>query len=157
MAASYVQSSPTASDERIRNTLRREIDRAINIDRSTTRPQLHTDSGVKLCQIDAIMSRDSGKHRRVAAEDALSLAWALGDRAVNALLAVIAYGSARSVNETVEDCPRESAVAALGALSTFMGAAADGRIDHTEERSATEAVDLIISELSPFSSAGRRA
>lgn len=155
MSGSSARTALAASDERIRNALRREIDRALNIDRLTTRAALAADSGVNIHTIDSITSRDTAKHRRIAAEDALSLAWALGERAVNALLSVIAYGSARSVDDMVEDCPRDSAVTALGAMATFMAAAADGRIDHTEERPATEAVDLIIAELSPFSSAGR--
>lgn len=155
--ANSAQSSAVASDERIRNALRKEYQRAVNIDRSTTRAQLAADSGVCVHTIDGIMSQDKAKNRRVRAEDALSIAWALGERAVNSLLAVIAYKGAVPLDAEDSDCPLDSAVASMSALSVFMSAAADRRIDHTEERQATEAADLIIAELTPFSSAGKRA
>lgn len=122
-----------------------------------TRAELAETSGVNVHTIDSIKSTDPAKHRSIHASIALSLAWALGERAVNAVLATIAYGNAQSLDDTDADCPRESAVTALGAMATFMAAAADGRIDHTEERPATEACDIIIAELMPFSSVGKRA
>lgn len=152
-----VRSALVASDERIRNALRREIDRAVNIDRDFTRAELAEISGVNIHTIDSITTRDVAKHRRIATEDALSLAYVIGERAVNALLAVISYKGARPADEVEEDCPLDSAVAAMSSLSVFMQAASDRRIDHTEERAATEAADLIIAELIPFSSAGKRA
>lgn len=157
MSGASVQNGPTASDERIRNVLRREIDRAINIDRTLSRAELAEASGVNVHTIDSIKSTDTAKHRSIHASVAFSLAWAMGERAVNALLSVIAFGNARSLDEAEADCPLDSAVTAMGALSRFMGAAADRRIDHMEERDATEACDIIIAELMPFSSAGKRA
>lgn len=157
MPVQSARTSPTASDERIRNVMRREISRAISIERSTTRAQLAEDSGVNIHNIDAILSQDRAKHRRVACEDALSLAWVLGERAVNALLAVIAYSRARPTSDVEEDCPLEAGCNSMDALGRFMRAAADRRIDHLEAPDATEAVDTIIAELAPFSSAGKRS
>lgn len=151
-----VQSCPAIPNERFRNALRIHIDRAVNISRTTTRTQLAADSGVNVYQIDAITSRDPAKHRRVAMEDGMSLAYVLGPDAMRSLLAVFGW-TGRPIDEADEDCPRESAVASLTALSVFMSCAADGRIDHVEQPKATEAVDTIIAELVPFSSAGRKA
>lgn len=145
------------SDERIRNVLRREIDRAINVDRDTTRAQLAEDSGVNIHTIDSITTRDVAKHRRIAIEDAFSLAYVLGERTVNALLSTIAYRGAHPANEADEDCPLDSAVVAMHNLTRFMDAAKDRRIDHQEEPNATAAVDMVIAELTPWSSAGKSA
>lgn len=152
-----VPSAPVASDERIRNELRKAYQRAVNIERSTTRAHLATDSGVGIHTLDSIMSQDKAKQRRIAAEDALSIAWALGERAVNALLSAIAYQGARSADEAEEDCPLDSAVTAMHQLTRFMDAAKDRRIDHVEAPGATEAVDMVIAELAPWSSAGKTA
>ena len=88
---------------------------------------------------------------------ALSLAMVLGENAVNAILGVISYKGAVPLDNAPADCPLDSAVAVMSSLSVFMRAASDRRIDHTEERAATEAADLIIAEMVPFSSAGKRA
>lgn len=87
---------------------------------------------------------------------ALSLAVVLGEPAVNAILGVIGYKGAVALDSAPIDCPLDSAVAAMAGLSVFMQAASDRRIDHVEEAAATQAADLIIAEMVPFSSAGRR-
>ena len=145
------------SDERIRNVLRREIDRAINVDRDTTRAQLEADSGVNIHTIDSITTRDAAKHRSIKIADAFSIAYVLGERTVNALLSTIAYKGAVPLDAEDADCPLDSAVASMSALSVFMSAAADRRIDHTEAAAATQAADMIIAEMIPFSSAGKQA
>ncbi len=147
--------APAVSDERIRNALRTEISRAITLDHSWTRTALADAAGVNLATIDGILTRDVAKHRRIKADAAFSLAWVLGERAVNALIAAIGFGGARPLDAD-EDCPLDSAVKASAALSVFLTAAADRRIDHVEERMATEAADMIVAELAPFTSAGRK-
>ncbi len=156
MTTTSVRTPPTLPDERIRNTLRREIDRAINLDRSTTRAQLAVDSGVNIHSIDAILTHDKAKHRRIASEDALSLVWALGDRAVQAYVALIGY-SARRHDEPDDQQPMMIAASAMAHLSTIATAAADGRIDHTEAPLCREAADCLIATVLPLSSAGVRA
>ena len=89
------QSGAILSDERIRDTLRRQIDRAYSVDRSFTRATLAAETGVNVYTLDAIMSRDPAKKRRVTMEDAFSIASVLGDRAVNSLLALIGYAGRR--------------------------------------------------------------
>jgi len=149
------QSGPIVSDERIRDTLRRQIDRAYTIDRSFTRASLASETGVNVYTLDAIMSRDPAKQRRVTMEDAFSIASVLGDRAVNALLALMGYAG-RRLDDPDAMQPMLIAATAMAHLSTIATAAADGRIDHTEQPGCQEAADMIIATVLPMSSAGRQ-
>ena len=147
-----VQSAPIISDEMVREVLRKEIDRAY-VGKLTSRAKLAEDSGVNVYQIDQIMSRQPEKQRRVAMGDALSIAWALGEHAANALIAMIGY-AARPLEDGEEMQPMLMAATALSDLSIITTAAADGRIDHTEMPACREAADHIIATLIPLSSAG---
>lgn len=152
------QSEPIVSDATIRETLRRQIHRAINMPpRSFTRPTLAKESGVNVHTIDAILSRDSGKHRRVALADALSIAAVLGEGAVNALLADIGYGGAKELDEADDAHPMHDMVKAMGALNVFAQAAVDDRIDHTEAEAVRDASDTLIATFLPYSSHGDAA
>jgi hypothetical protein len=148
------QNGPVVSDERIRNTLRRQIDRGYNIDREWTRATLSSESGVGVHTIDSIMSHDPAKHRRIAMEDALSLASVLGERAVNSVLALIGY-TGRRLDDPDTLQPMMMVATAMGHLSTIATAAADNIIDHTERPSCQEAADMIIATVLPMSSAGQ--
>lgn len=147
---------PTISDERIRNVLRKHIEIAIKARKTTSRPELSNDSGVALHHIDAIMSSDPAKHRRVATEDALSLAHALGPQAVKALLALFGW-TGHPVDEPDEMQPMLLAATAMHHIATIATAAADGRIDHLEAPACREASDLIIATVLPLSSMAQRA
>lgn len=149
------QTGSLTSDERIRNVLRRHIQKAYDV-RAFTRATLADESGVNVHQIDQIVSRDAAKQRRVAAEDALNLAYTLGDAAVNAVLAEIRY-SARRTSEVEAMAPMLIAATAMQGLSVIASAAADGRIDHLEEPLCRDAADLIIATVKPLSSLGDRA
>lgn len=107
-------------------------------------------SGIKPRRIKAYRVEDKEPPLSVA----LSIAVVIGKPAVTAIMATIGY-SAAPTDEIEADCPLESAVAAMQALGTFMGFAADRRIDHTEEAPATAAADIIIAEFLPFSSQAR--
>lgn len=148
------QNGPTVSDTRLRDALRRQIDRAINIDHDFTREQLAEDSGVNIYTIDAIMSRDVAKHRRIKLDDAMSLAWVIGDRAVNALVAVIGFIARRADEPGTVSCAQIVADG-LADFSIIAAAAADGRIDHTEVEPCRRAADHLIATVLPLSSAGR--
>lgn len=87
---------------------------------------------------------------------ALSIAVVLGTPAVAAIMATIGY-TATPTEEAEADCPLDSAVTAMHALSEFMGYAADRRINHVEKAPATAAADIIIAEFLPFSSQGAAA
>jgi len=150
-----VQNGAITSDERIRNVLRRHIKRAYD-NRDFTRLSLATESRVNVHTIDAIVSRDASKQRRVACEDALCIAYALGEEAVSALLATIQY-AARPLDDGDAMQPMLVAATAMQHLSTIATAAADGRIDHTEAPACREAADLIIATVLPLSSAGGAA
>ena len=109
-------------------------------------------SGIKPRRIKAYRVEDKEPPLSVA----LSIAVVIGKPAVASIMATIGY-SAAPTDELDADCPLESAVTAMQALGTFMGYAADRRIDHTEEAPATAAADIIIAEFLPFSSQGRAA
>ncbi|QUT07949.1 hypothetical protein KFK14_11475 [Sphingobium phenoxybenzoativorans] len=141
------------SDERVREELRSEIDRAINIERSTTRADLARKSGVNVHQIDQLLTRIPEKQRRVALADALSIAWALGERAVNALTATIGY-QASAIEEDHEMRPMMIVATAMKHLAVITDAAADDRIDHVERPNTTEAADMLIATVWPLSSHG---
>jgi len=149
------QTSPIVSDERIRNTLRERIHRAIHVERRFTRETLASDSGVALHFIDSIISRDKAKHRRVATEDALSLAYCLGDGAINALLSLFGYGSAQPIDTPEPSRPMMIVAGAMKELAIIGEAAADDRIDHTEQAPVALAADHLIALVTPLSSAGR--
>lgn len=148
---------PIVSDERLRNVLRRQIDRAINIDHDFTRQTLSDDSGVSVAGIDSILTHDVAKQRRLKMEDAFSLAFVLGDRAVNALLGTIHYTGAHRASDPAQPDLSHIVCDGLRDFSIIAAALADGRIDHTEERPTTEAADHLIATVMPLSSAGRAA
>lgn len=150
-----VQSSPVVSDAMLREPLRLELDRAINIERRYTRKQLAETSGVNIHTIDATLSRDPAKQRRVALEDAVSLAWVLGERAINAVLSLIGFVASPVDGDAVS--PAQIVAEGLSDFAVIATAAADGRFDHVESPRVREAADHLIATLVPISSHGERA
>lgn len=150
------QNSPLISDGQIRDVLRRELQRSMNIEKRFTRGSLETESGVNVYTIDSILSRDPAKHRRIAMEDAFSLAQVLGSRAVNALTSLIMYG-AYPLDETGE--PDAATILADGMehMATFARIFADHKVEPHEEDDLTAAADGMIDTVIPFSSRRKRA
>jgi hypothetical protein len=153
-SANSVQNGEIVSDAAIREVLRRQLHRAIHIDRHFTRQSLADESGVSIHQIDQILSATEEKHRRVALADALSLCVVLGQRAVNALLAKIGY-VAQPLDEPEQANLRMLVADGLRHFSVIAGAAADGIIDHTEKPLTMQAADGLIATVLPLSSAGK--
>lgn len=147
------QSSAIVSDERVRNALRLQIATAYNVTRTTTRAELAQASGVNVHTIDQIMSDDRAKHRRICFGDAMSIAFVLGPRAVNALLGLIGWVG-RPQDEANALNPMTIAAESMQHLAIIAAAAADGRIDHTEELPTQRAADALIATVLPLSSAG---
>jgi len=87
---------------------------------------------------------------------ALSLAVVLGPSAINGVLALIGY-VARPLDEPDALQPMQIVAAGLAHFNTIAQAAADGRIDHTEENDCRLAADGLIATVLPLSSAGRAA
>ena len=149
------QNRGITSDERIRNVLRRHIKRAYDR-HDFTRQQLADESGVELHHIDAIISTDTAKHRRVATEDAMNLAYTLGDAAVSALAGCIHYRATRAGENDI--VPAQMVAGVLPHISTIATAAADGRFDHTElpacRVAARRQFGVIVT---PISSAGAKS
>lgn len=146
-----VQNGAIASDEQIRNVLRRHIQRAYDR-REFNRAQLEAESGVNVYTIDQIVSRDPAKHRRICATDAFNLAYTLGEDCVSALIGVIHY-TARRVDAPEVDA-HHIVASALPHMATIATAAADGRFDHTERPAVREAADQLVAVFMPLSSAG---
>lgn len=151
-----VRSSCIFTDEQIRNVVRRQIDLAINVRRSTSRAQLATDSGVNIHTLDAVLSRDPAKKRRVATEDAFSLCYALGDDAIRALFSILGW-TGRPMDDPNHISPAQIVADGLADFSIIAAAAADGRIDHTEVEPCRRAADHLIATVLPLSSAGGKA
>lgn len=149
------QSGCIVSDDRIRNVLKRHIRKALDLN-VFSRATLSAESGVSIHQLDQIMSSDANKQRRVTAEDALCLAYTLGDEAVAALMATIFYQTYRAADAQALE-PMLIAATAMEGLSVIAKAAADGRIDHIERPICRDAADLIIATVKPLSSLGERA
>lgn len=148
-----VQNEGVTSDTKIRDVLRRHIRRAYDTNKFH-REQLASESDVNVHTIDAIMSRDPAKHRRIACEDALNLAYCLGEDAVSAVVGTIHFTARRASASRVEVAQIVAQI--LPPVSVIAKAAADGRIDHIEEPDCTQAADQIIATLVPLSSAAMR-
>ena len=118
----------------------------------------HTDPGLE--EISGVPARTIKSYRVEGREpslsNALSLALALGPRAVNSILSLIKYAG-QPLDEVEEPIPPAQIMAAvLPHLSTIASAAADGRVDHTEAPACRAAADAIIAAVLPLSSAGLR-
>lgn len=145
------QNSLLVSDVSIRDALRRELHRSIHIEKRFSRGGLASESGVSTDLIDAILSRDPAKHRRLKMDDVFSIISVLGTRAVCSLLSLIAHG-AYPLDETGEpDCSGILAES-MGHLATLARAFADGRIDESEAEEVREAADGIVDTVIPISS-----
>lgn len=155
--ADNAQNKPLVSDAKLRETMRRLLHRAMRVDRAFTRATLAAESGVNIYTIDQIVAPSPEKHRRITVEDAFSITCVLGEAAVNALLATIGYGGATPLDETETMQPVTIVTTAMQQLGRIAKAAADNRIDHTEERDTAEAADILIATVLPLSSAGRAA
>jgi hypothetical protein len=87
---------------------------------------------------------------------ALSIGLVLGKPAVNAVLSLIGYGGAAPFDEPRENQPMQIVANGMKHFAIIANAAADNRIDHTEERETIEAADALIAEILPLSSAGKQ-
>lgn len=150
-----VQSRCIFTDEQIRNAVGKQI-RLAYARKETTRAQLAADSGANVYTIDAILSPDAAKKRRVATEDAFSICYALGDGAVRALFSVIGW-TGRPNDDPNYVSPAQIVADGLADFSIIAAAAADGRIDHTEVEPCRIAADHLIATVLPLSSAGGKA
>lgn len=151
MSNPSVQTSGVTSDERIRNVLRRHIQKAYDT-RAFSRRSLADESGVDIYTIDHFVSRDVAKHRRIACEDALNLAYTLGAECVSALIGEIHYTASRADADEVKVSQIVATV--LPSLSAIANAEMDGQIDYLERPAVQAASDRIIATLLPLSSAG---
>lgn len=138
-------------------TIRPMLRNAVVIQRRFTVEQLAELSGVKVRAIRSYMAMDEGDARQPSLSAAMSLATVLGTPAVNAILALIGYGGAKPLDDADEPQPMQDVAKVMGSFNTFVQAAADGRIDHTEADPVREATDTIIATLIPYSSHGDAA
>ena len=139
---------------RVIETLRPILRTAIIINHRFSVDELARLSGVKVRAIRSYMAQDEGDARQPSLSAALSLAVVLGPVAVNSLLAIIGYGGAKALDDADEPKPMQDVARVMGSFNTFVQAAADDRIDHTERASVRDATDAIIATLIPYSSHG---
>ena len=85
---------------------------------------------------------------------ALSIAAVLGEWAVCRVVSLIGY-TASAAEEASSLNPNEIVAGCMRDLSVLATAAADGRFDHVEMPSVTDAADHIIATVLPLSRAGR--
>lgn len=146
--------SALVSDDRVKETIRLLLHVAVHVERRFTVDQIAELAGLSYNTVSAYLSSRTEAQRQASLGNALSIAVVLGRSAVNQLLALIGYGGAAPLDELDEDCALTSAVAASQGVATFLALAVGGVEPH-ERAGATAAVDLVITELTPFSSAGR--
>ncbi|MCW1985571.1 UNVERIFIED_ORG: DNA-binding Xre family transcriptional regulator [Sphingomonas sp. R1F5B] len=139
------------SDDRFQAWLSSQIHRVLHVERAMTRDELANAAGITTAVLDAIRRSDGGR-RKVGAGVALSLCYALGDGAVNGMLAQIGYGGAARIDDVEEGDIRSLLADVLPGLSVIGDAARDGRIDHIEQPLTQKAADDIIARLIPLSS-----
>lgn len=113
---------------------------------------LEAASGIKARRIKSY--RVEGKEPPLSA--ALSLAVALGEPAVNAVLSIIGY-VARPIDGPNAINPAQIVADGLAKFTVIASAAADGRIDHLEAPACRDAADQIIATVLPLSSHGARS
>jgi transcriptional regulator with XRE-family HTH domain len=147
-----VQDSPIVSHDRVVDAIRDQLHTAIVVQRRFTVQQLHERSGVGKAAIESYMRNDGAKEPSLSR--ALSLASVIGPRAVQAIVGVIGYSASRNDDPNALQ-PMQIVADAIGHLGVISQAAADGRIDHTEEPRTTEAADMLIATVLPLSSAGK--
>lgn len=111
---------------------------------------LEAASGIKARRIKSY--RVEGKEPSISA--ALSLAVVLGPQALNPVLALIGY-VARPLDEAEKLQPMQIVADGMKHFAIIAHAAADNRIDHTEEPETTAAADALIATVLPLSSVGR--
>lgn len=148
------QTSRVCTDERLTNAIRLQIDRVINVERTRTRAELAEVSGVNIYTIDAILSPDPAKKRRLKAEDMMSLAWALGERAVNAILATINFSGAKQIDQPANGAALELVADAICEVGIVASAVArgNGKVNHGDDKRTRAAADKAIRDMLPFSS-----
>lgn len=144
-----VQSEAIVSHKSVTDWMKRNLHTAINVERRFTAEGLSKDSGVGLSAIRSYMRNDVQKEPGVA--NALSIAVVLGERAVQSLMALIGY-TASLLDEPDTPNPMLIVARCMPKFGVIAEAAADGRIDHTEQPNTTDASDYIIAELLPLSS-----
>lgn len=150
-----VPRSPLVSDDRAKETMQRLLHVAVHVDRRFTVDQIAEAAGLTTSAVSSYLSSRPEAQRQASFGAAMSIALVLGERAVNQMLALIGYGGAAPLDELQEDCPLGSAVVAAQGVASFLAMAADGRIDHNEAPGARAAVDMVIAELTPWSSSAR--
>ncbi|NIJ24813.1 helix-turn-helix domain-containing protein [Sphingomonas japonica] len=128
---------------------------ATMVQRHFTVEQVAATSGVPVRTVRSYMANDETEVREPTLSNALSIACVLGPVAVNGVLALIGYGGAKPLDEPDAIQPMQIVATGMQHFAVIAEAAADNRIDHTEEQRTTEAADGIIATFLPLSSAGR--
>lgn len=149
---SAAEESGIVSRDRVTSTLRTLLRSRVDIERTMTAEHISQLSGVKIRAVRSYMANDPAELRQPPLSAALSIAVVLGPTAVNAILALIGYGGATPLDEPDEMAPGLIVAELVEQTSVIARAAADGRIDHTEQPMTRKAADAAIAALLPLSS-----
>ena len=143
--------------DRVIDTIRREIRVVVMVEKRLTVEQIAIASGVPVRALRTYMDNDETEAREPPTSNMLSIAVVLGERCVNAVLALIGYGGAVPLDEADELQPMALVADAMCEVGVIAQAAArgKGRISHVDDRVVAAAADKAIHDLLPFSSAGR--
>jgi hypothetical protein len=151
------ETTQIVSRDRVIEVVRVALRTATVITRNFTVEQIAEASQVPVRTIRSYMANDPGEVREPTLSNALSIAVVLGKPAVNAVLALIGYGGAAPFDEPDPVAPMQLVADGMKHFAVIADAAADNRIDHTEEERTRAAADGIIATFLPLSSAGKSA
>lgn len=149
-----VQMDPIVPRNRVIEVIRTQLHIACNVERRFTADMIAAQSGVPLRTVQSYMSNQDP--REPSLSNALSIAVVVGERSVQAIMAIIGY-SASPTEDPSEINPMLIVARALPKMGVIAKAAADGRIDHRERPETTDAADSIIAEMLPLSSQANAA
>lgn len=144
--------SAIVSRDRVTALIRALLHARVIVERSMSVETIATLSGVKVRAIRSYMASDPAELREPPLHAALSIAVVLGKGAVNAMLSLIGYGGAEPLDEPDARAPGLIVAEIIDATAPIARAAADGRIDHTEEPDVRRAADRIVAAALSLSS-----
>jgi len=148
-------SSSIVARDRVIDCIRRELRVTVAVEKRMTVEQISQASGVAVRAIRTYMENDPTEAREPPTSNMLSIAVVLGERAVNAVLALVGYGGAIPLDEPVDEQPMALVADAMCEVGIIAQAAArgKGRVNHQDQRMVAEAADKIIHDMLPLSSA----
>jgi hypothetical protein len=149
-----VQDCGLVSHDSVKATVGHLLYVAVHIEKRFTVVEIARRARLKLRTVRSYMANEPGEQREPSLSAALSLAAVLGAGAVNEVLALIAFGGARFLDESDEETPLRLVASLMHGLNVLTQLAADGEFCGSDRKEMRPTVDAMIAKLVPFSSAG---